>query len=225
MTIDHVFKKIQKIISDSPLILAGTGASMPHGIPGMPQLAKRLQARLSSKYKNDASWVIISSRLDSGIDLESALTQVSPEPNETLLNDITKETWYFITEADIKCFNNLHTSQQILPLSKLFRVLNQSSKHNINIITTNYDRLIEYACDQAKIEIDDRFSGSYSRWHNTTPLKNQNIFNLLKVHGSLDYFKNENGTIYQLSDFVTHGNDDAYLYLVDMNSLTYSYIV
>lgn len=54
----------------------------------------------------------------------------------------------------------------------------------------------------------------------------RNYSNTLLLEEWRDYIyaENENGTIYQLSDFVTHGNDDAYLYLVDMNSLTYSNI-
>lgn len=82
MTIDTTFKKIQKIVGDVPVILAGTGASIPHGIPGMPRLACYLQKELCAKYVSDASWVVISSRLDDGIDLESALTKVTPEPSQ-----------------------------------------------------------------------------------------------------------------------------------------------
>lgn len=203
MTLDNAFKKIQKIVGDVPVILAGTGASMPHGIPGMPQLATYLQKELRSKYVSDGSWVVISSRLDNGIDLESALTQVTPEPSDALIQDITATTWRFITEYDLKCFYDLLETGTTIPLSRLFRTLAQSSKRNVNIITTNYDRLIEYACDQAKLEIDDRFCGQYCRWTSTTPPKTQNIVNLIKVHGSLDYFKDSNGTVHAIPMQVT----------------------
>ena len=203
MTIDAAFKKIQRIIADVPVILAGTGASMPHGIPGMSQLATYLQQELHSKYVSDASWVVISSRLDNGVDLESALTQVTPEPSIALIQDITTTTWRFITEYDVKCFYDLLSTGNIIPLSRLFRTLAQSSKHNINIITTNYDRLIEYACDQAKLKIDDRFCGHCNRWTSVTPPKTKNIVNLLKVHGSLDYFKDSNGSVHAIPMQVT----------------------
>lgn len=195
MTIDTVFKKIQKIIGDVPVVLAGTGASIPHGIPGMSQLAEYLQQELRSKYVLDPSWGIISSRLDKGIDLESALTNVTPEPSDALVQDITVATWQFITKYDLKCFFDLMLTGNTIPLSRLFRKLAQTSKHNINIITTNYDRLIEYACDQAKLEIDDHFRGQYNRWFSTSALNTRNIVNILKVHGSLDYFKDSNGTV------------------------------
>lgn len=203
MTIDTTFKKIQKIVGDVPVILAGTGASIPHGIPGMPRLACYLQKELCAKNVSDASWVVISSRLDDGIDLESALTKVTPEPSENLIKDITTVTWKFITEFDLQCFYKLLLTGETIPLSKLFRTLAQSSKRNINIITTNYDRLIEYACDQAKLEIDDRFCGHYSRWTSSFSPKTQNIVNLLKVHGSLDYFKDSNGTVCSIPMQVT----------------------
>ncbi len=195
MTIDTVFKKIQKIIGDVPVILAGTGASMPHGIPGMPRLASFLQEELRTKYTSDAAWTIISSRLDEGMDLESALTNVNPEPSADLIHDITALTWTLVSEHDLAFFYNAVSSGESIPLSRLLHMLAQSSKHNINIITTNYDRLIEYACDQARLVIDDRFCGKYSRWFSTDPPKTQNIVNLLKVHGSLDYFKASDGSI------------------------------
>lgn len=199
MTIDAIFKRIQKIIGDVPVILAGTGASIPYGIPGMPQLADYLQKELCIEYASDAAWAVISSRLDDGSDLESALTQVAPEPGECLIKDITALTWKFITKYDLECFYRLLSTGQTIPLSKLFRTLAQSSKRNINIITTNYDRLIEYACDQAKLEIDDRFCGCYSKWTSSFSPKTQNIVNLLKVHGSLDYFKDSNGIVRSIS--------------------------
>lgn len=198
MTIDMAFKNIQRIVADGPVILAGTGASIPHGIPGMPHLATYLQQELHSKYVSDASWVVISSRLDNGVDLESALTQVSPEPSEALIQDITAITWRFITEYDLKCFYDLLSPGNIIPLSRLFQTLTQSSKRNINIITTNYDRLIEYACDQAKLKIDDRFCGHCNRWPSSISPKTQNVVNLLKVHGSLDYFKDSNGSVHAI---------------------------
>lgn len=196
MEIENVFSQIQKIISDVPVVLAGTGLTIPLHIPGMPQLAVHLQKKLSGKYCSDASWTVISSRLDNGIDLESALTQVSPEPSPALSRDITCETWKLISEADLNLFSEQIHSGELLPLSRLLRLLSQSSKHNINIITTNYDRIIEYACDQAGLIFDDRFQGKYIRKISPDVPKSQNIVNLIKVHGSLDYFKNDHDESY-----------------------------
>ena len=104
MTVDDLFKKIQKVIEDVPLVLAGTGASMPYGIPGMWELVNYLKNTMREKYSANAAWGVIDSRLDSGMDLESALTQVSPEPSEELVLDITMKTWEFISAADLHCF-------------------------------------------------------------------------------------------------------------------------
>lgn len=198
MTIDDVFKRIQKIISDIPLILAGTGTSIPYGIPGMYGLSVYLRNELSTKYVSDSAWVVISSRLENGVDLESALTQVTPEPSEALLEDITVKTWKFITEADLACYRNLLASRDSMPLARLFCMLAQSSRKNINIITTNYDRIIEYACDQARLEVDDRFRGKYNKWQTYDLVKRSNIVNLLKVHGSLDFFKDSFKTVHSI---------------------------
>lgn len=195
MTVDDLFKKIQKVIEDVPLVLAGTGASMPYGIPGMWELANYLKNTMREKYSANAAWGVIDSRLDSGMDLESALTQVSPEPSEELVLDITMKTWEFISAADLHCFQSLLSSGELTALAKLFHVLAQSSRKTINIITTNYDRLIEYACDQAKLSVDDRFRGHYIKWQTSDPIKHSNVVNLLKVHGSLDYFKDNQGEL------------------------------
>ena len=60
--------------------------------------------------------------------------------------------------------------------------------NNVNIITTNYDRYIEYCCDICGVEIDNRFNGMYLKSLRTNELKKKDVVNLLKVHGSLDTF-------------------------------------
>ena len=191
LSLEDVFKKVQKIISSIPLILIGTGGSIPYGIPGMPGLAKELQIKITPLFETDDSWKEILNRLKNGDDLEKALTHLYPEPSEKLLASITKTTWEFINSSDLNFFQKLLTSRVWMPLTTLFVKLTQTSQKNINIITTNYDRIIEYACDSAKLEVDDRFRGLYKKWGTSSSAQKRNVINLLKVHGSLDYFKDQ----------------------------------
>lgn len=74
MNKDDIFRTIQEYTTDVPLLLIGTGASIPVGIHGMPELANYLLDNLDSKYSSDKNWCDISKKLKSGIDLESAMT-------------------------------------------------------------------------------------------------------------------------------------------------------
>lgn len=53
-------------------------------------------------------------------------------------------------------------------------------------------------------------------------IRNYSYTLLLESWRDCIYAENGAGTLYPLSDFVSAGSDDAYLYLVDMNTLTYS---
>ena len=45
----EIFKKVQEYLADIPLILVGTGGTIPYGIPGMTALSNRLTTKLDSK--------------------------------------------------------------------------------------------------------------------------------------------------------------------------------
>lgn len=189
MNKDDIFRTIQEYTTDVPLLLIGTGASIPVGIPGMPELADYLLDNLDSKYSSDKNWCDISKKLKSGIDLESAMT--SYHLDENLLNDIKKLTWKLVTDADLKLFYEKVLFGQDLPLSLLLHKLIQPHPYSIDILTTNYDRYIEYCCDQIGVMIDNRYSGMYLKKTNHHELNKKNVVNLLKVHGSLDSFSEE----------------------------------
>ena len=83
---EQIFKTIQDYTSNPPLILAGTGLTIPVGIPGMWELAEYLQAQLDDKYKTNPTWVNVSNKIASGIDLETALSE--DKLSIDLLNDV-----------------------------------------------------------------------------------------------------------------------------------------
>lgn len=183
---DIVFKTIQTYLTDTPVVLAGTGISIPAGIPGMDQLSKFLQSKLNDKYADNPNWCRISDKLNEGIDLESALTGV--EVKGDLLTNIVNLTWELVTAYDLKFFNENVLSRTRQPLCDLIQKLTSTCYNNVNIITTNYDRYIEYCCDICGVKIDNRFDGLYLKSLNNNELKKKDVVNILKVHGSLDTF-------------------------------------
>lgn len=186
MNKEEIFKTIQEYTTDVPLILIGTGASIPVGIPGMAELAQYLLDNLDPKYSSNTNWSEISSKLKNQVDLESALTSFRLD-NE-LLCDIKRLTWELVSSADLKLFYEKVLFGKDLPLSILINKLIQPNPHHLDILTTNYDRYIEYCCDQIGVKIDSRYSGMYLKKTSQDGLKRRNVVNLLKVHGSLDSF-------------------------------------
>lgn len=183
---DYIFRTIQSYITDPPLVLAGTGISIPAGIPGMDELAKYLKSQLEEKYYSHPTWNSVLEKLNTGCGLEEALTGINIQGE--LLNDIVKATWQLVTEHDIEFFNEKVIGREMQPLGELISILMSTCDNSLNIITTNYDRYIEYCCDMYNIKIDNRFQGLYLKTLTTDDIKNKNILNLFKVHGSLDTF-------------------------------------
>ncbi len=183
---DYIFRTIQSYITDPPLVLAGTGISIPAGIPGMDELAKYLKSQLEEKYYSHTTWNSVLEKLNTGRGLEEALTGINIQGE--LLNDIVKATWQLVTEHDIAFFNEKVIGREMQPLGELISILMSTCDNSLNIITTNYDRYIEYCCDMYNIKIDNRFQGLYLKTLTTDDIKNKNILNLFKVHGSLDTF-------------------------------------
>jgi len=191
-----VFKIIQKYTQDVPLILIGTGGTIPYGIPGMTQLAEHLIAHVGVKYNSDKNWDIFRKRLLDGKDLETALTGLNLA--EKIMFDITRSTWGLITQYDLKLFYKVLKSEITLTLGRLLRAMCVPHPMQVNVITTNYDRVIEYSCDQFNLSINTLCDGRYMRLIDTELVKRNHKVNLLKVHGSLDWFENENGNVYSL---------------------------
>ena len=187
MELDDVFKEVQEVARKNPLLLVGTGGSMPYGIPGMNKLCDYLKEKLSPCFSAEPVWNAFLGELDNGDGLESALLKVTlPDKIQT---EILYATWNLVSEADLKLFHSLVYNEKHIALGDLIRFFYRTASQCVNIITTNYDRMIEYACDFASLPMDVRLNGQYYRTQRQNPLQNRCIVNLLKVHGSLDLFQ------------------------------------
>lgn len=184
---EEIFRVIQEYTSNPPMILAGTGLTIPIGIPGMGALANNLREQLDDKYKANPSWISVSDKIASGIDLEKALSE--DKLNDDLLCDVKRCTWELVNAADLKYFREEHLFGHKAPFTKILSKFLRTTGRHLDIITTNYDRYIEYCCDQCDIEVDIGYKGIYSKSLKMAFSKNKNIVTLLKVHGSLDSFK------------------------------------
>jgi hypothetical protein len=195
-------KQAQEYYSKAPLIILGSGASAAHGMSGMGALANHLTANTDISGLSSGeieAWEKFCGVLDAGVDLESALHQVAV--TEDLTSRIIKATWSLINAEDIHIFNGSLQNQAMFPLGRLLRHLFKSSLTKLNIVTTNYDRLAEYACDQERIHHYTGFThGFFRQLAAPNELNTTRRVNIWKVHGSLDWFKSPLEDIVALSN-------------------------
>lgn len=184
-------KQAQEFYGKAPVIIMGCGASAAHGMSGMGALAKHLVVHTDVSGLSAPElevWEKFCQVLGNGVDLESALHQVAA--SEELTSRIVKATWTLINSEDIEIFQKSLQDNEMFPLSRLLEHMFRSSLKRINIITTNYDRLAEYACDQMSIHHYTGFThGFFRQLAAPTEITSARRVNIWKVHGSLDWFQ------------------------------------
>lgn len=184
-------KQAQESYSLAPTIILGSGASIAFGISGMGELATHLIDSinaLQSSQEEQEQWEEFCKLLNDNVDLETALHRVAL--SDRLTNSVVEETWNLINPQDLSIFEQSLNNQINFPLGTLIKSMFRSAHNQINIITTNYDRLAEYACDKEGFLHFSGFSYGYvKRLTNSAELRPQRLVNIWKVHGSLDWFK------------------------------------
>ncbi len=209
MNKDEAYKRIQNILqaSPSPVIVLGSGASAPYKIASMSDLADSLRVLFSKKkYTNNDSIKCVKDflqNLDKRMGLEEALLDL--RVTEEVEHDIIINVWNLIVRQDRKLLYNFATGKCTFELTKLFdRLIYGRDDSVMNVVTTNYDRIAEYAASKTEAFINTGFSHSYcgsikpklDAYPNK--LKNSYIgkINIWKVHGSLDWFSKDGTTYY-----------------------------
>lgn len=195
-------KQAQDYYKNAPVIILGSGASAAHGMSGMGALAKHLVANtdISGLSVGEiGSWGKFCDVLRAGVDLESALHQVAV--TEELTSRIIKATWSLINAEDIRVFNKSLQNQSMFPLGRLLSHMFKSSLSKLSIVTTNYDRIAEYACDQERIYHYSGFThGFFRQLAAPSEINSARRVNIWKVHGSLDWFKSPLDDVVALSN-------------------------
>lgn len=212
MDIDTLKRRIQEHCTDGLVVVVGSGLSVAEGIPGMWSLARHLLTALPTLLPSDSEtvWAEIANDLENDIDLETAL--LSHEAGQELESLIMTQTASFLLEHERKVIEDVVVRGRMLRFSRLLSVLRKEPS-GIPVITTNYDRLIEIAAEQAGVGIDSAFVGHrlgtfdakrsrMSLCRDVSIVKNKRIrkeycdhIRLLKPHGSFDWFSTNSGPI------------------------------
>lgn len=196
----------QRCLKASPVIVLGSGASIPSGLPSMGALADHLKVSIQDETLSDSDkdlWSHFIAEL-ANKDLESALQAI--KLSEKLSDHVVQQTWTLIGAADARVFETVLGDVNHLPLARLYRHLFNSTHRTISVVTPNYDRLAEYAADAAGYCHHTGFSYGYLRQRQSgsrLSFRQDNqqarTIDVWKVHGCLDWFVDQDGQVIGLT--------------------------
>lgn len=189
--------QLRGYLESSPLIVLGSGASMPYGLPSMSGLAERIKQ--SNIVKTDSHYDSFCTEIDN-LGLEGAIDNV-PLSHDTL-KEIRNVVWTSVNDCDFAFFDK-HSIEPPKALADLIAKVIAPTPNKAVIVTTNYDRLAEYAADSVGATIVNGFEGTLIKRLSlpTSSLKikrtrsRERTVDIWKVHGSLDWFVASNETV------------------------------
>ena len=206
-------KQLQDFFRVTPYIILGTGTSCAVDVGfGMPALMDKLLDSMSSitlDKKSSAQWSKVKTALSHKVDIEHSLDFAT---TSTLRENILRIVGASISELDQKYAGQICRRQKEWPamaiIEKIIKGLSNSDHQELNVITTNYDLLFEYACSAYGVTCLDGFCGNVVKkedWQasrrivcrQTEVVRNRQgktkieilpHIKLYKVHGSLNRF-------------------------------------
>ncbi len=207
MDYDALVKFVQEHFTDGLALVIGSGLSAAEGIPGMPALATHLSNGADVLAGTDATlWYQIKAVLDANGGLEAALLE--HPPSETLEVWIAQRTCELLMPKEREVMSAVLRGDRSLRLTTfLAKVLKPTN--GLPILTPNYDRLIEVACEMAGFHVDTTAVGHYAGAFDharscmgscrgittrakTTVLDHFPRAIVLKPHGSFDWYRSGN---------------------------------
>ncbi|EGJ9720635.1 hypothetical protein LXM06_002734 [Listeria monocytogenes] len=187
-----------------PKLIIGSGSSITFGYPSMTNLSEELHENLKENEDFKKIYPEIKAK-----GLEHGLQSLNSE--DELITDIRRVTARFILQHEITQEENIYNSN--CGLKKLIKYLSESVEVNrpiVDIMTPNYDRVIEFLCDSLGVPVINGFLGGATGIFNADLLTGpQNFYKmkrppnkyvrLFKPHGSINWSKRD-GEILQVHD-------------------------
>lgn len=205
MDTDALLKQLQDWTNRVPLIVLGSGASVPFKLPSMWALGEHIKNSIAFTNSDDQEqFEKFKTSFDANGDLEATLSELQLRDN--VLNEIVCKTWELVNKSDFEAYEQFLETTENFPLAKLTEHLLSTANKKLSVVTTNYDRLAEYAASFAKAIICTGYAQNYIghfsnaiHQNSLSSIKGYNgQVNIWKVHGSLDWFKTMNDENIQL---------------------------
>lgn len=182
-------KNIQTFLNNDTALLIGSGASIPYGLPSMSDLSNEIKNKLGLKYSSNIQWQKFVEELDRSDNLENTLNQI--DLDDAIHQDIIWVVWELIESKDKDALSNILLNKNIPSLMNILQKFILKTDPT-NIITTNYDRLVEYACELSGGKINSGFTGdNIGRFIQSQNSSSKRMVNIFKVHGSINWFKHK----------------------------------
>ena len=159
---NEIFAAVQEYLKPCRVIVWGSGATIPFGLPSMEDLKEDLNLKGSG-------------------DLESILSNINDDEKRKYYE---KEIFGIINEKDKKIRESVD-DKTFQDLNGIISYFYGAHPKLLNIITTNYDCVLEYFLSYYSFPFSDGFSGREFSFFNKENFKRKNHINLFKVHGSL----------------------------------------
>ncbi|WP_176562868.1 SIR2 family protein [Paracoccus liaowanqingii] len=201
--IEQIQEYSQGVLSLAPAIVLGSGFSAAHGVPGMWPLGRHLRdLDIDPTWDSEETtqWAAFSDQIDVGVDLEAALGRARLSDRQTA--KVVEATRTFLMPADLQAFNEMLADRKTFPLSRLYQHLFNSTHRTVDVVTTNYDRLAEYAADAGGFSHFTGFDYGHLQIRARDPRTRVHYGRdvartvcVWKVHGSLDWFQDSFGQI------------------------------
>ena len=171
---ERVFTIIQNYLKTPPVIIWGSGATIPFGLPSMGKLNDIIKENIPEFDKN----------------CDNLEIELGKDKYQEMMPLIRNLIWHAISTVDKEVLQNLLDSnnENFNGIKKLVEKISDAHPKVTNIITTNYDRIIEYVLSFHGIPFTDGFLGKDLSLFDENLFSSKNIVNIVKVHGSLNWF-------------------------------------
>ena len=173
---------IQGFLKNPPLIVWGSGATIPFGLPSMLDLNEALKERIDGfDAEND------------NLELE-----LSKDKYTDQMPQVKRIIWELVHSDDISVLDRIISSSyaEFEGIRLLYKKFLAAHPEVLNIVTTNYDRVLEHILSYDNISFSDGFNGKTLSIFDETSFSNKKIVNIVKVHGSLNWFEIDNEVRY-----------------------------
>lgn len=203
MELHELKVQLQQHFSDGLVTIVGSGLSCAEGLPGMGELAAHLGKTVGVILQGDEkAWWNELSPLIAAKGLEAAL--LSKPPSAALEALIVASTAELMSKRESEVLVEVFNRTRVLRFTRLLKHLLKPSG-GLPVVTTNYDRLIEVAAEEAGFGVDTMFVGQFAGHMNEQEsrlsfcrevlLKGKSVHyryqprvNVYKPHGSLDWY-------------------------------------
>lgn len=157
---EKLFTQIQNIINANPVIVLGSGASISYNISSMWDLALELKSFFTANpYSNEESQDCINKFIDNlnaGLGLEEALLKIKVTMEVEL--KIVELVWNKIIKQDKEIYEKVKQGEEINLVSLFNHIIYGRDSAILNIVSTNYDKIAEYAASQTDAFLNTGFS-------------------------------------------------------------------